>query len=46
MQGAEEITTTEVAIIKEVEGAKVASQNFISHGGEGNMPEWLGMSHM
>jgi hypothetical protein len=29
MQGQEEITTTEAAIIKEVEGAKVVSQNFI-----------------
>jgi uncharacterized protein YfcZ (UPF0381/DUF406 family) len=29
-QGAEEITTTEATIIKEVEVAKVASQNFIS----------------
>jgi hypothetical protein len=30
MQGAEEIRTTEATIIKEVEGEKVASQNFLS----------------
>jgi hypothetical protein len=29
-QGAEEITTTEAIIIKEVEVAKAASQNFLS----------------
>jgi hypothetical protein len=45
VQGAEEITTTEATIIKEVEGEKVASQNFISAWKSRNRPEWLGTSH-
>jgi hypothetical protein len=37
MQRAEEIKTKKAAIIKEVEGEKAASQNFIS--------EWKSMKH-
>jgi hypothetical protein len=44
-QGAKEITQKEAEIIKEVEVAKEASQKKLWHGREGNMPEWLGMSH-